>query len=104
MSAPGRTTRKWVAASSSSARARAALHVEASALRAVAKAFPHRAVDEVAVRVARLEHGEGAAERGLRRAVLRAAGDAERNAVCRIRAEAVPRDGALSERRGEFGD
>src|SRR6185503_17453194 len=82
----------------------APLHVEAAALRAVAEALPHRAVDPVAARVPRLENSERPAERGLRGAVLRATGDAERHAIGRVRAEAVARDRTMPERGGELGD
>src|SRR3989441_4593750 len=78
---------------------RAALHEEASALRAVPEALPHRAVDEAALRVARLEHRDRSAERRLRGAVLRAAQERERYAVRRVRREAVPGDRAFAEAR-----
>src|SRR5688572_21773777 len=80
------------------ARIRAALDVEAPALRAVAEALPHRAIDPRTAAVARLEHGERSAERGLRRTVLRAAGDDHRDALGRVRPEAVARDGAVAGR------
>src|SRR5439155_582945 len=81
---------------------RAALDEEASTLRAVPEALPHRAVDEAALRVARLEHRDRSAERRLRGAVLRAAQERERDAVRRVRREAVPGDRAFAEARREL--
>src|SRR6185503_8098691 len=81
-----------------------ALYVEAAALRSVAKALPHRAIDPVAARVPRLENSERPAERGLRGAVLRATGDAQRHPIGRVRAETVARDRAMPERGRELGD
>src|SRR5258706_1307465 len=86
------------------ARIGTALHEEAAALRAVGEALPHRAVDPRAGGVLRLEYGDRAAERGLGRAVLRAALDDQRDAIARVRAEAIAGDGALTERALELRD